>query len=75
MVFYPVHSYVIIQILELHVWNIVVWLVVHRITYLKDERLDIVSTKYIQCPIIKMAAMAIIEEHLGIQGIIATHGR
>ena len=66
MVPHPVHYCITIQILELHVWTVIVRLVIHRIICLKDEILDVASTKYIQCPIIKMAVMAIIEEHLGI---------
>ena len=38
----------------------------HIITCLKDERLDVVFTKYIHFPIIKMDVMAIKEEHLEI---------
>ena len=66
MVSYTVHSCITIKILELHIWTVIVWLVMHRITCLEYEILDFVSTKYAQCPITKMAVMAIIEEHLGI---------
>ena len=61
MVSHPVQYCITIQILELHVWTVIVWLVMHRITCLKDEILDAVSTKYIQCPIIKMYVTAIIK--------------
>ena len=66
MVPHPVHSCTTIKSLELHIWTIITWLVMHIITCLKYERLDVVSTKYIKYPIIKMASMAIIEEHLGL---------
>ena len=66
MVYRPVCSCITIQIIELCVWSVIVWIFVHRITCLKDEILDVVSTKYIQYPIIKMDVMAIIEEHLGV---------
>ena len=66
MVSRPVHYCITIQIIELHVWTFIVWLVMHRIACLKDERLDVLYTKYIQFPIIKMAVMSIIEYHLGI---------
>ena len=65
MVSCPVHYCITIQIIELHVWTIIIWLVMHRITCLKDERLDVGSTKYIKWPIIKMSAMDTIEEQLG----------
>ena len=74
MLSHPVHSCITIQILELCVWIVIVWLAMHIITCLKDEILDVVSKNYIQCPIIKMDAMGIIEEHLGIKGGRATHG-
>ena len=38
----------------------------HIITWLNDETLDVVSTKYIQWPIVKMDYMAITEKHLGV---------
>ena len=65
MVSHPVHSCMTIQILDIHVWNVIVWLVMHRIIFLKYERPDVASTKYIQRPIIKMAVVEIIEDHLG----------
>ena len=61
MVSHPVHSCITIQILELCVWTIIVWMVMQIIACLQDERLDVVSTKYSQLPIIKMVAMAIIK--------------
>ena len=70
----PVCSYITIQIVELHVWTVIVWMVMHRITCLKNERLDFVSTEYILCHIIKVDVVAIIEDHLGIYGRRATHG-
>ena len=73
IVSHPVHYCITIQILEIHVWTVSVWLLMHRITCLKDEILDVVSAKYIQYPIINMADMVIIEYHLGIQGRIVTH--
>ena len=66
MVSHPVHFCIIIKIIELHVWTVIVWLVMHIITCIEYERPYVVSTKYIQCSIIKMDIMAIIEEHLGI---------
>ena len=70
---HPVHSCITRQIIELHVWTVIVWLVMHRITCLEYERMDFVFTEYFQCPIIKMDVMAIIEEHLGIYVRIASH--
>ena len=61
MVSHPVKSFITIRILELHVWTIIIWLVMHSITCLVYERLDVVFTKYVQFPIIKMAVMATIE--------------
>ena len=66
MVSHPVHYFITIQIIELRVWAVIVWLIVGKITCLEYERLDVVSTNYVRCPIIKMADMAIIEEHLGV---------
>ena len=66
MVSRPVHSCITIKILDLCVLTIIVWIVMHKITCLKDEILDILYTKYIQCPIIKIAAVSIIENHLGV---------
>ena len=66
MVYRLVHSCITIKILELHVWTVIVWLVMYRTTCLKDEILCVVSKKYAQCPTIKTAVMAIIEEHLGV---------
>ena len=50
MVSHPVHSYITLHIIELHVWNIIVCLVMHRITCLEYERMDFVFMKYLQCP-------------------------
>ena len=66
MVSHPVNSCITIKIIELHVWTVIVWMVMHRITCLEYERLDVVFKKYVQYPIIKMAAVDIIEEHLGV---------
>ena len=74
MVSRPLHYCITIQILELHVWTVTVWMVMHKITCLDDERPYVMFTKYTQRPIITIAVMAIIEEHLGILGRRATHG-
>ena len=66
MVSHPVHYLITIQNIELHFWTDIICMVMHRITCLKDGRLDVLSTKYIQFPIIKMAATDNIEYHLGI---------
>ena len=66
MLYHPVHSCITIRVLEFHVWTVIIYMVMHIITCLEFEKLDVVFTKYVQCPIIKMAVMAIIEEHLGI---------
>ena len=41
-------------------WNVIIWLSMHRTTCLEYERLDVVFTKYVQRPIIKMTVVAII---------------
>ena len=64
MVSHPVHYLITLQMLKLHVWNVIGWMVMQRTTCLKYEILDAISTKYVQCHIIKMTAMAIIEDHL-----------
>ena len=46
----------------------------HRITFLDYKQLYVVLTKYVQCPIIKISVMTIIEDHLGGLGRRATHG-
>ena len=56
----PVHSFISIKIIEICVGTFIVWMVMHRITFLDHEILDVVSTKYVQLPIIKMAYVAII---------------
>ena len=66
MMSHQVHSCIIVQVIELRAWTVIVWLVMHRITYLEYELMGVVFTKYAQCPIIKMVVMAIIEEHLGV---------
>ena len=66
MVSHPFHSCISIKYFELHVWTDIVWMVMNRIIFLKYERLDIASTKYIQRPIIKMDLVHVIEEHLSI---------
>ena len=62
----PVHSCISMTNIELRVWTFIVWMVIHRTTFLDYEIMDVVSTKYVQFPIINMASVAIIEEHLGI---------
>ena len=66
MVTHLYHSFITIKIIELHVFTVIICMVIHIIAFLKDERLDVVSMKYIQFPIIKMSGAAIIEEHLGV---------
>ena len=66
MVSHPVHSCITIQILELYRWTVIVWLVMHRTNFLKDERMYVVFTNYTQRPIIKMSVMETTEEHLEI---------
>ena len=66
MMSHPVHSCIAIHILELRVWTVIVWIVMHIIICLEYELLDVVFTKYVQLPIIKFSIMAIIEVHLGI---------
>ena len=56
-------SCITIQILEICVWKIVILMVMYMIYFLNDKILDVVSTQYIKCPIIKMDFMAIVEEH------------
>ena len=60
MVYHSVHSCITIQIIELHVWTGIVWLVMHIITCIEYERLYVVSIKYLQLNIIKTAVMNII---------------
>ena len=74
MVYHTVHYCINIQIIELRIWVIIVWLFMQIITCLMDEILDVVSMNYIQCPIVKMAVIGTIEEHLVICGRRATHG-
>ena len=62
MVSHVVNSCITKQFIEIRVWAVIVFMVMHIITWLKDEILGIVSTNYIQRPIIKLAVMAIIEE-------------
>ena len=69
-----IHSCITIQIIELQVWTIIVFLFMHRVTLLQYERLGMMTPKDIQCSIIKMAVMAIVEQHLGIQGRRAMYG-
>ena len=64
MVSHLAKYFITTQILEIHVWTVIIWLVMHITTCLKYERLDVVSTKYIHCPIIKIDIMTIIEDHL-----------
>ena len=59
---HPVHYFITIQVLGLHVCAVIVCMVVHIITYLEYEILDVVSTKYVQCTIIKMGGVAILED-------------
>ena len=47
MVSHPVHSCIAIKIIELHVCTIIFWMVVHLITRLEYEILDVVLTKYV----------------------------
>ena len=61
MVSHPVNYCITIQMLELNFWTVIVWMVMHIITFLEYKRLDVVFTKYVQFPIIKMAVMATIE--------------
>ena len=42
---HPVHSCIIIQIIEMQVCTIIVLLVMHIVTFLYDERLDVVTLK------------------------------
>ena len=65
MMSHIVHSCIIIKIIEIRVWTVIVWLFMHIITFLEYERLDVLFTNYFQCSIIKMAAVVIIEDHLG----------
>ena len=74
MVSHTVNYCITIQMIYLHVCTVIFWLVVYIITCLDYEILDVVSTKYAQCPIIKLDVMAIIENHLGVWGEISTHG-
>ena len=57
---HKVHAFINIKILELRVWTVIVCLVMHRITCLEYEQLDVVFTKHAQFPIIKTDVMAII---------------
>ena len=43
MVSHTVHSCITIQIIELHVWTIIVWMVMHTIIWLEYERLYVLS--------------------------------
>ena len=61
MVSHPVNFFIAIQMLELNFWTLIVWMVMHIITCLEYKRLDVVFTKYVQFPIIKMAVMVTIE--------------
>ena len=74
MVSHTVCYLITIQMIEINIWIVIFFMVMHRITCFKDERPDVVSKKYIQCPTINMYAMAIIEEHSGVYGIRATYG-
>ena len=60
MLYHPVHYCITIHILELHVWTVIIWLVMYRITCIEYEQLDAVFAKYVQFHIIKMAAISII---------------
>ena len=69
MLTYPVHSCINIHIIEHQNWNIIVGVIVYRSTCILDIILDVVTTPYFQCPVIKMAAVVITEYHLrGVRG-------
>ena len=69
-----VHYCITIQIIELSVWTVILWMVMHTIIWLDYELLDVVFTEYFQWPIIKMSGMAITVEPLGIKGRRSAHG-
>ena len=52
MLYHIFNYFITINITELHVWTVIIWLVMHRITCLDYEWLDVVFTKYVQCPIL-----------------------
>ena len=74
MLHHPVNYCISIEIIKLKVWTTIVWLVVHRVTCLWDERLDVVTPKDGQSPITKISIVSIIEDHLGIEGVVEING-
>ena len=46
MMSYLVHSCITIQILDINVWTIIIWPVMHRINCLEYDGLDVVFKNY-----------------------------
>ena len=62
-----VHSHITIQLLQTQVCPIVVRMIIYRVTCFNNESLDMVTPKDINCPVVKISAMSIIEDNLSME--------
>ena len=67
-----VHSVSSIDILQIDYWSIIIWLVISWVNCLEDGGFGVIGAEYMNGPVIKIAAVSIIEKYLWINIVFST---